>query len=447
MEVSHPPGSKAQAVAISSHMSAHDIIRQLGKHGCQNITDRLDFAACTMYPLSTGGFGDVYQGKLRDGTQIAIKTMRLEIGTTDDVRKHLKHAARELHICREADVYALGMTVLETFTGQVPYADKSDLRVITMVVVLKELPTRPKVHIPPNSRHGDALWSLLKRCWVNEPEERPKASEVAKIMREFRRPSMAEKEGLSKLEQRLQEGATTKWHGFWAGAMLRLGNSTRKPGLSRNPNVGAGQTRNSTTLPTQDPTLGASNPKNSTPASSSSGNTGAKGSLGGAPAPAPAPVTSPSLPPISLRLELEIWVAALKAYDEEDYGKSLETFGRIANSAKILTNIGLIHATVGEHEAAVQRFREAVSLDQYLAVAYFQCGVSNFLLDRYDEAHGDFDDALLYLRDNQFINYEQVGLRFRLYSAEILFNRGLCQIFMGRLDIGLQDMREAQKAK
>ncbi|KAG9096718.1 hypothetical protein FS749_007879 [Ceratobasidium sp. UAMH 11750] len=291
-----------------------------------------------------------------------------------------------------------------------------------MVVVLKELPTRPTVHIPPNSRHGDALWSLLKRCWVNEPEDRPKASEVAKIMREFRRPSMAEKEGLSKPEQRLQEGATTKWHGFWAGAMLRLGNSTRKPGLSRNPN-------------------------NSSPASSSSGNTGAKGSLGGAPAPAPAPVTSPSLPPISLRLELEIWVAALKAYDEEDYGKSLETFGRIANSAKILTNIGLIHATVGEHEAAVQRFREAVSLDQYLAVAYFQCGVSNFLLDRYDEAHGDFDDALLYLRDNQFINYEQVGLRFRLYSAEILFNRGLCQIFMGRLDIGLQDMREAQKAK
>ncbi|KAG9096719.1 hypothetical protein FS749_007880 [Ceratobasidium sp. UAMH 11750] len=120
MEVSHPPGSKAQAVAISSRMSAHDIIRQLGKHGCQNITDRLDFAACTMYPLSTGGFGDVYQGKLRDGTQIAIKTMRLEIGTTDDVRKHLKHAARELHIwskCQHPNV--LPLIGLVTFRDQI----------------------------------------------------------------------------------------------------------------------------------------------------------------------------------------------------------------------------------------------------------------------------------------------------------------------------------------
>ncbi|KAG9104521.1 hypothetical protein FRC06_001607 [Ceratobasidium sp. 370] len=150
---------------------------------------------------------------------------------------------------------------------------------------------------------------------------------------------------------------------------------------------------------------------------------------------------------MSLKLELETWAAALKAYDEEDFDKSLETFGRIAESSKILTNIGLIYATLGEHEAAVQHFREAVSLDKYLAVAYFQCGVSNFLLGRYDEAFGDFDEALVYLRGNQAINYEQLGLKFRLYSAEVLFNKGLCQIYMNRLDNGLQDIREAQKAK
>lgn len=32
--------------------------------------------------------------------------------------------------------------------------------------------------------------------------------------------------------------------------------------------------------------------------------------------------------------------------------------------------MGLIYATLGEHEAAVQRFTEATNLDQYLAVAY-----------------------------------------------------------------------------
>lgn len=88
--------------------------------------------------------------------------------------------------------------------------------------------------------------------------------------------------------------------------------------------------------------------------------------------------------------------------------------------------MGLIYATLGEHELAVEQFMGATGLDQYLAVAYvairssslfsflsiprpsyplrsryFQCGVSNFLLGRYDLASKDFEEALLYLRGNQ----------------------------------------------
>jgi len=82
--------------------------------------------------------------------------------------------------------------------------------------------------------------------------------------------------------------------------------------------------------------------------------------------------------------------------------------------------MGLIYATLGEHEAAVQRFIEATNHDQYLAVAYvvdflflardiilyflcshFQCGVSNFLLTRYDLALKDFEQTLHHLRGNQ----------------------------------------------
>jgi tetratricopeptide (TPR) repeat protein len=63
--------------------------------------------------------------------------------------------------------------------------------------------------------------------------------------------------------------------------------------------------------------------------------------------------------------------------------------------------MGLIHATLGEHEEAVEQFNAATSLDNFLAVAYFQCGVSNFLLGRYDLALKDFDEAFLYLRGNE----------------------------------------------
>jgi len=150
---------------------------------------------------------------------------------------------------------------------------------------------------------------------------------------------------------------------------------------------------------------------------------------------------------MSLKAELETWAAALKAYDEEDFEKSLDLFSRIADSSKILTNMGLIYATLGEHEAAVERFIEATSLDQYLAVAYFQCGVSNFLLTRYELAYKDFEEAYLYLRGNQDINYDQIGLKFRLFSAEVLFNKGLSQIYLGRMQEGLADMEEARRDK
>ncbi|TFK75475.1 NADPH oxidase regulator NoxR [Pluteus cervinus] len=150
---------------------------------------------------------------------------------------------------------------------------------------------------------------------------------------------------------------------------------------------------------------------------------------------------------MSLKAELETWAAALKAYDDQDFDQALDRFSQIADSSKILTNMGLIHATLGEHEQAVERFIEATNLDQYLAVAYFQCGVSNFLLARYELAYKDFEEALLYLRGNQAINYEQLGLKFRLFSAEVLFNKGLSQIYLGRMQEGLSDMEEARREK
>ncbi|KAI6116071.1 hypothetical protein F5141DRAFT_1001142 [Pisolithus sp. B1] len=150
---------------------------------------------------------------------------------------------------------------------------------------------------------------------------------------------------------------------------------------------------------------------------------------------------------LSLKAELEIWASAVTAYDEQDFLKSLELFSQIADSSKILTNMGLIYATIGEHEVAVEHFNAATNLDKFLAVAYFQCGVSNFLLGRYDAAYANFVDAYLYLRGNQSINYEQLGLKFKLFSAEVLFNRGLSQLYLGYTREGMNDLEEAGKEK
>jgi neutrophil factor 2 len=82
------------------------------------------------------------------------------------------------------------------------------------------------------------------------------------------------------------------------------------------------------------------------------------------------------------------------------------------------------------------------------------------LIAKYDDALASFEEALLYMRGNQTMyvfrskaplltcsNYEQLGLTFRLFSAEIYFNIGLTKIYIGQIESGMADLLEAQKEK
>ncbi|KAJ7071636.1 hypothetical protein C8F01DRAFT_1111287 [Mycena amicta] len=150
--------------------------------------------------------------------------------------------------------------------------------------------------------------------------------------------------------------------------------------------------------------------------------------------------------PLSLKAKLQSWVAALRAYDVRDYELALELFSHIPKSSVILTNIGLIHAAQGEHAAAVESFIEATLRDPYLAVAYFQCGVSNFLLARYEFAYRDFREGHRRLRGHGHIDYTQLGLPFVLLASEILFNQALCLVRLGQHDAARADLERAVRA-
>lgn len=51
--------------------------------------------------------------------------------------------------------------------------------------------------------------------------------------------------------------------------------------------------------------------------------------------------------------EIETWVTALARYDNNEFDEALKDFDKIADTSKILFNMGVIHATLGEHEKAV----------------------------------------------------------------------------------------------
>ncbi|QRV84443.1 Serine/threonine-protein kinase [Ceratobasidium sp. AG-Ba] len=90
-------------------MTASDIALCLSQHGCKNLTGDVDLADCSEYPVSRGGFGDVYRGKLCDGTEVAIKTIRIDLNVGDADHKTLK-ATRELYIwskCQHPNILSL----------------------------------------------------------------------------------------------------------------------------------------------------------------------------------------------------------------------------------------------------------------------------------------------------------------------------------------------------
>ncbi|KAH7322185.1 kinase-like domain-containing protein [Rhizoctonia solani] len=83
-----------------------------------------------------------------------------------------------------SDVYALGMTIYETISGEIPYHGKNEYNVICLVTLERELPARPTC-MPIGDGETDKLWKLLVRCWSYAPESRPSATEVTSAMKEI----------------------------------------------------------------------------------------------------------------------------------------------------------------------------------------------------------------------------------------------------------------------
>ncbi|KAF8950001.1 hypothetical protein BGZ46_004809, partial [Entomortierella lignicola] len=148
-----------------------------------------------------------------------------------------------------------------------------------------------------------------------------------------------------------------------------------------------------------------------------------------------------------LKHELDQWNEGVIAFDQGLYEDALDIFQPIADSAKIHFNIGVVFATIGEFEEASRAYEEATKLDQYLAIAYFQNGVANVALENYEKALTCFHEAYLYLRGNMVIDYTQLGLEFKLYSCQVLYNRALCYIELNQMDLGMSDLWHASREK
>ncbi|KAF8351809.1 kinase-like domain-containing protein [Amanita rubescens] len=77
----------------------------------------------------------------------------------------------------KGDIYSFGMTILQLFTHDKPYANRKTLQVLNKKVV-GALPDRPGDLLVTKHGLDDKMWDLLCRCWWRDPEGRPSIDEL-----------------------------------------------------------------------------------------------------------------------------------------------------------------------------------------------------------------------------------------------------------------------------
>ncbi|XP_016835224.1 NADPH oxidase activator 1 isoform X3 [Cricetulus griseus] len=121
----------------------------------------------------------------------------------------------------------------------------------------------------------------------------------------------------------------------------------------------------------------------------------------------------------SLADQVRDWHQGVLAVARKDWDRALCLFSDVREPpAKIYFNMGCVHLMAGDPEAALRAFDQAVTKDTCMAVGFFQRGVANFQLERFQEAVSDFQLTLAQLRGNAAIDYTQLGLHFKLQAWE-----------------------------
>ncbi|KAF8601639.1 kinase-like protein [Ceratobasidium sp. AG-I] len=254
---------------VTGNMSAQDMFLCLVQRGCADLSLSVDPDRYSESAIASGGFGDVWQAWMKDGTKngilVAVKCLRLHmilegdkkgmkramlifqgklgmvsvwrpngnlqqyIKSNPGVERHplcvqltkgvaylheigmvhgdlkastlrfsetskagggtVRWMAPELILLEEGedappptrnaktDVYALGMTMLETISGKVPYHQYQHDRTIILALERKQFPKCPE-ELSGSDERATRMWALLLQCWDHNPKARPDAPSV-----------------------------------------------------------------------------------------------------------------------------------------------------------------------------------------------------------------------------------------------------------------------------
>ncbi|KAF9552975.1 kinase-like protein [Agrocybe pediades] len=111
------------------------------------------------------------------------------------------------------DIFALGCTIYEIYTGKPPFSQYNNAMAVMMAVVEGK---RPKVP-PPGSWTNDEiqLWSLVELCWKAAPGERPEMYLIKHSLQDTERYEVTRRKPTSEPLRRVNRGVSVEAVSNW----------------------------------------------------------------------------------------------------------------------------------------------------------------------------------------------------------------------------------------
>ncbi|XP_045891349.1 NADPH oxidase activator 1-like isoform X1 [Micropterus dolomieu] len=130
---------------------------------------------------------------------------------------------------------------------------------------------------------------------------------------------------------------------------------------------------------------------------------------------------------------LRLWDEAVQAVDTKDWQGALAKLQQISEpTSRTLFNAASAHLALGQLDLALKALDLTIAKDERLAVGFFQRAAVLLQIDRLEEALSDCIWAQKHMRGNMVIDYKQLGLRFKLYSWQVLYNAAAVYCQMGQ---------------
>lgn len=130
---------------------------------------------------------------------------------------------------------------------------------------------------------------------------------------------------------------------------------------------------------------------------------------------------------------LQLWNEAVKAVDDKKWQEALDKLQQISEpTSRTLFNTAAVHLMLAQPDLAAEALDLTLSKDKRLSVGYFQRSAVMMKTGRLDRAMDDCICAQTHMRGNTVIDYRQLGLRFKLYNWQVMYNAAAVYSQMGQ---------------